>query len=127
MLVMQSLADRKDAGMKSINRTLLIVTPKKPFFDWSNSMERSVPNSIPESEYRSAYLIPEKYNETNYTPFVKKHFLKMFEEELVSEYIHSEFWPKKRDYKTFNEWFEVQACDIVYDLSKEPLVSEEFE
>src|SRR5512141_1929224 len=110
--------------MRTVNRTLLFVVPKKPFFDWAKSIDGE---SVPESDYRTAYLIPETYNETNYKAFVRKHFKSIFEEELISEYTDSALWPQTRDYKTFINWFEVQACDMVYDLGKEPLAAEDFE
>ena len=37
-----------------------------------------------------------------------------------------DLWPQKRDLKTYNEWFETHACDVVYDLSNEPIEIEEF-
>ena len=37
-----------------------------------------------------------------------------------------DFYPEKRDYKTFNEWFETHACDTVFDLGNEPIEIEEF-
>ena len=103
--------------MKTINRTLLIVVPKKPFFDWANSIDGDS-EPIPESQYRSAYLIPDKYDEMDYKTYLRKHFKVIFEEELVSEFTDTDLWPKNRDYKTFASWFEVQACDMVYDLGK---------
>ena len=112
--------------MRTINRTLLIVVPKQPFFDWVKSIEGDS-ESIPESEYRSAYLIPDKYDETDYKTYLRKHFKAIFEEELVSEFTDIDLWPSKRDYKTFVSWFEVQAYDMVHDLCNEPLETEEFE
>lgn len=111
--------------MKSINRTLLIVVPKRPFFDWVNSIERNTPGFIAATEHHSAYLIPEKYDESNYKTFLKKIFRTIFEEELYSEFRDSDLWPEKRDLRTFDQWFEVHACDIVYDLGQEAIISEE--
>ena len=111
--------------MKTINRTMLIVVPKQPFLDWVNSIERNIPDFIPATEHHSAYLIPEKYDESNYKTFLKKNFRTIFEEELYSEFHDSDLWPKRRDLKTFNQWFEVHACDIVYDLGQKAIISEE--
>jgi hypothetical protein len=111
--------------MKTINRTLLIVLPKQPFLDWVNRIERQTPDFIPATEHQSAYLIPEKYDESNYKTFLKKAFRTIFEEELYSEFRDSNLWPEKRDLKTFNQWFDVHACDIVYDLGKESIITEE--
>ena len=112
--------------MKTVNRTLLFVVPKKPFFDWVKSIDQAS-EPIPESDYRSAYLIPDKFDETNYTTYLRKNFKTIFEEELVSEFTDSDLWPQKIDYKMFVSWFDVQACEMVYDLGKGLLEVEEFD
>ncbi len=35
-------------------------------------------------------------------------------------------WPRKRTYRIFREWFDVRLIELVFDLSGEPLVHEEF-
>jgi hypothetical protein len=66
-------------AMKTINRTLLILIPKKPFFDWVMNFNIE----IDAGEY-SAYLIPEKYNEYNYKDYLEKHWQYIFDSELYS-------------------------------------------
>jgi len=112
--------------MKTINRTVLIVTPKKPFMDWARGFAEDPSEVEPVSVYHSVYLIPEKFGESNFKPFLKKNFEIIFEEELYAMITEAERWPPKRDFKTFNAWFDTQACDTVFDLSHEPLIREEF-
>ena len=107
--------------MNSINRTLLIVIPKKPYIDWVNSFNIE----IDAGEY-SAYLIPEKYDEYNYKDYLEKHCKDIFESELFGILKDPDFYPDKRDYKTFDKWFEIHVCDTVFDLSNEPIETEEF-
>ena len=111
--------------MKTINRTVLILTPKQPFMDWANRFEEGTSEAEPVSTHHSAYLIPEKYDESNFRTYLKKNFSTIFEEELYSMITDAELWPQKRDYKTFNEWFDTHACDTVFDLSDESLIKEE--
>ena len=113
--------------MKTINRTLLIVIPKKPFLDWAKSSEYGEPEFNFDEGYYSAYLIPEKYDEYNYKNYLKKHYLDIFEEKLYSMIRDPDLWPQKRDLKTYNEWFDTKACDTVFDLSNEPIDKEEFQ
>ena len=110
--------------MKTINRTLLIVTPQKPYLDWVRSFENGETDTN-EGHY-SAYLISEKYDEFNYKNYLKNHFGEIFEEELYAMIRDPDLWPQKRDYKTYNEWFDTHACDTVFDLSNEPIDIEEF-
>lgn len=107
--------------MNTINRTLLIVIPKKPYLDWVKSFNIE----IDAGEY-SAYLIPEKYDDYNYKDYLEKHFLDIFESELYGILKDPDFYPEKRDYKTFDKWFEINVCDTVFDLSNEPIETEEF-
>ena len=63
--------------MNTINRTLLILIPKKPFIDWVKSFDIE----IDAGDY-SAYLIPEKYDENEYKDYFKEHCKEIFESEL---------------------------------------------
>jgi len=112
--------------MNTINRTLLIVIPKKPFLDWAKSFENGEDKFDFDGGYYSAYLISEKYDEFNYKNYLKNNHLDIFEEELYATIRDTDLWPQKRDFKTYNEWFDTQACDTVFDLSNEPIEIEEF-
>lgn len=105
--------------------TLLIVIPKKPYLEWAKSFENGEPDCN-RSEHYSGYLISEKYDEFNYKNYLKNHYLDIFEEELYSMIRDPDLWPQKRDLKTYNKWFDTHACDVVFDLSKEPIEIEEF-
>ena len=112
--------------MKTINRTVIVVTPKKPFIDWVNSFEDGGAKLKPTLVNHTAYLIPEKYDELNYENFLKNNFNFIFEEELNSWMTDPDLWPQDRDFKTFLDWFVIGACDTVIDLSDEPIEIEEF-
>ena len=47
-------------------------------------------------------------------------------EELYATIRDTDLWPQKRDFKIYNEWFDTQVCDTVFDLSNEPIEIEEF-
>ena len=98
--------------MNTINRTLLILIPQKPFLDWVKNFNIE----IDEGEY-SAYLIPENYDEYNYKNYLKKNYKDIFESELYGILTDSDFYPEKRDYKTFNAWFETKVCDKYLTLA----------
>jgi hypothetical protein len=107
--------------MNTINRTLLILIPKKPFIDWVKNFN----TEIDEGEY-SAYLIPEEYDEYNYKDYLKEHCKDIFDLELYGILKDPDFYPEKRDYDTFNKWFDTHACDTVFDLGNDPIEIEEF-
>ena len=112
--------------MNTINKTLLIIIPKKPYLDWAKSFENGKPEVDTGAEHYSAYLISEKYDEFNYKNYLKNHYLDIFEEELYAMIRDPDLWPQKRDLKTYNKWFDTHACDTVFDLSNEPIEIEEF-
>ena len=112
--------------MNTINRTLLIVIPKKPYLNWVKSCDYDEIDIDNDSEHTSAYLISEKYDEYNYKNYLKKHYSDIFEEELYSMIRDPDLWPQDRDFKTYNKWFETKACEVVYDLANEPIEIEEF-
>jgi hypothetical protein len=108
-------------AMNTINRTLLILIPKKPFLDWVESFDIETDAG----EY-SAYLIPEKYDEYNYMDYLEKHWQYIFDSELYGILKDPNFYPEKRDYKTFNMWFGTHVCDTVFDLGNDLIEIEEF-
>ena len=112
--------------MNTINRTLLIVTPQKPYLDWVKSCDYDEVDIENGAEHYSAYLIPEKYDEYNYKNYLKNHYSDIFEEELYSMIRDPDLWPQNIDFKTYNEWFETKAIEVVYDLANEPIEIEEF-
>lgn len=112
--------------MKTISRTVLVVTPKDPYIQWANSIDDNEPKIDPDSLHHSAYLIPESYHEYNYENFLKKHFRIILEEELNAWMADPDVWPDDISYRKFLDWFEIRACDSVIDLSDEPIETKEF-
>jgi hypothetical protein len=107
--------------MNTINRTLLILIPKKPFLDWVKNFNTEI-----DAGECSAYFIPHKYDEYDYKDYLKKHCKEIFESELYGILRDPDFYPEKRDYETFNKWFENHVCDTVFDLANDPIEIEEF-
>ena len=56
---------------------------------------------------------------------VKSIYSDIFEEELNAWYRDRKLWPKKRDYKTFQKWFEVKAHSMVFDMVEGDVGEEE--
>lgn len=56
--------------MKTINRTVLLITPKQPYIDWANSFDDDGPTMA--DLRHSAILIPDTYDEHTYENWPKK-------------------------------------------------------
>jgi len=112
--------------MKTINRTVVTIIPKKPYIDWANSIDDDGPKLYADTIIATSLLIPEKYDEYNYELFMKRNYKKIFEEELSSWMEDPDVWPKNRDYNKFKKWFEIVSSDTVFDLGEGPIVIEDY-
>lgn len=102
-----------------------MVVPKKPFYDWLQSIdpEESYPmDSV--LEYNS-YLLEDTIMANEPKKVLNKHWKWIFENELFGHYIYEEMWPPKRTWKMFTEWFDLKFSTIVLDLIEKPLKKEE--
>jgi uncharacterized phage-associated protein len=61
-------------------------------------------------------LIPDAYDEFNYDAFLKKHYKKIFEEELGAWATDPVVWPKNRTYAMFSKWFKVLPSEMVFEM-----------
>ena len=112
--------------MKTINRTVIVVTPKKPYVDWADSFDDGGVELDSNVMHNTAYLIPDEYDEYNYELFLRDNFDYIFEEELNAWMTDPDEWPGNRDFETFTDWFDIHACDMAFDQGKERIETEEF-
>jgi hypothetical protein len=112
--------------MKTINRTVITIILKQPYVDWANNFDDDGPKMNLDSIHATSILIPEKYDEYSYEPFLKKNYKIIFEEELASWMADPETWPSNIDYKIFTQWFHLIVSDMVLDLGNDPIVVEDF-
>ena len=107
-----------------INRGVLIVRPKQPFLDWAAGLDDSgvLPNVTGE---QTVYLIPEFEMPDEAQSILKKVYLEVFENELWGWHTDESAWPKKRDLKTFREWFAIELHSVVEDLCDYEIIKED--
>ena len=114
--------------MKEItNRSVIIVRPKAPFIDWVRSDDDESKHITADdiAEEPNVYLVDDYDMEGEKVRIIEKNYKEIFEEELNSWITDESAWPKKRDLKTFKEWFHVDFHSIVFDLSDEDYLIEE--
>jgi hypothetical protein len=87
-----------------LNRSAIIVRPRKPFLDWAAQLDDSemLPNSEGE---QTVYLIPESDG-----------FDIVFESELFAWHTRESDWPQARTFAMFRDWFDIEFHSIVDDL-----------
>src|SRR4051794_40714738 len=110
--------------MSEINRSLIIVKPKQPFFEWARarfddeSQDLTLEELVKDS---TAYLIPEIWHDSDEQEFIETYYDILFEEQLEEWSLDQTLWPQNRDLNLFLEWFVVEFHSLVIDLYDEPL------
>jgi hypothetical protein len=103
-----------------INRSILIVKPRQPYLDWTRRLDDSFPLiSLDEMRTdRTAYLVPEILDKAAEQRTLRKFHKEIFDNELAAWTTDKSEWPKRRGFKTFLEWFDVEFHSAVVDLGK---------
>ncbi|MDD5263341.1 MAG: hypothetical protein PHU43_00675 [Candidatus Bipolaricaulis sp.] len=108
-----------------LNRSIAIVTAKKPYHDWLKSLPEPAELTLAElNEDGIAYLLPELADDQGPDDLVALCFDILFEEELAAWTTDEAQWPKVRDLATFQTWFDVTFRSIVLDIVDEKLKDE---
>lgn len=103
-----------------INRSAIIIKPLQPFLDWCANL---YPDEIEEMKTTNTYLISEGIEDVDV--WLKKKFDKIFSFELEFWHLNKKEWPQKRNYKMFQEWFQVDVSTMIYDFEKMPVFKSE--
>jgi hypothetical protein len=69
--------------------------------------------------------VPEDPTGQEETPPLGEYFAEIFARELEGWSTDRSQWPTRRDFATFQSWFDVTGESIVTDLATEPLGTEE--
>lgn len=103
-----------------INRSAIALKPLQPFIDWHNSIYPDSKIDKTDLNEVNIYLI----NNSNFydiETYLKKKFDLYFKMELEGWSTYKKDWPKKRTYKMFKKWFQVDISTAIYDLEKTPI------
>ena len=113
-----------------LNRAAIILKYKEPAVRWINEADPH-PDDLGISvesvnKDRTVYLIADGAAETpqDVRLWIELNFDVLFEQELIGWYTDDSLWPKKRDLKLFDAWFEVECHSILIDTCQEPIVDE---
>jgi hypothetical protein len=103
--------------LPSIDRCALMVIPKKPYFDWANSLQNTYSIIDPgDTVEPSSYLLPDFDDEEDVKKFISKQFRIIFENELSACTSNESEWPARITYKLFRDWFDIHVSTMVFDL-----------
>ena len=105
-----------------INRTALIVKPKKPFFDWLKEID---PEDDVLDDYMDdpdVYLLPDFEDTDQMEIWLKKNFDVIFRDQMNHWYTEEDLWIEKRTFKLFNQWFVYSMHTMVWDTLNRPIL-----
>ena len=104
-----------------INRTALVVRPKKPFFDWLKKID---PEDDPLQDFMDdsdVYLLPNFEDHEEMENWLKKNYDQIFCDQMNHWYTDEDLWIQKRTFKLFNEWFDYSMHTMIWDTLDKPV------
>ncbi|MFO0804410.1 MAG: hypothetical protein U0791_14965 [Gemmataceae bacterium] len=108
--------------MRSINRFAIVVTAREPCRAWARSCpDASFTDDEVDDAFASVYLI----DECEPDRVIRRHYAKIFEEQLNSWHRDEAFWPPRRTEAMFRDWFEFRVVDMVLDVGRRPIEADE--
>jgi len=113
--------------MYLINRAIAVIKPKQPFLEWLNRMPNP-PVELTLDELQTdctTILIPEFDYWDDSQSFIEGISAQVFEMELDSWYHDPNLWPADRDYRMFQDWFNVEIHSMVLDSVDEDITVED--
>lgn len=98
----------------NINRSALVIKPKKPLIDWLNNIENSqkLSDIIDDTEI---YLLPDFEEPRQMETWLKKNYDLIFSDQLNNWYTDESIWPQNRTYKLFKDWFDYTLHSMILD------------
>jgi len=72
-------------------------------------------------------LIPEVDYAVEADAPLQEIYPRIFEIELDTWYTDRTCWPTRRDYQTFVDWFDIEICEMVLDVSGDEIIHEPYE
>lgn len=115
--------------MYEVNRSVIIVIPQEPFWQWLDSLPYSDLSGLSLEDLQedaNSYLISACQNADEVWDEVEKHIETIFAAELGDWCDDENQWPDLAP-EIFQEWFAIELSSIVTDLSEEALEREAFE
>lgn len=109
-----------------LNRSAIIVRPKKPFLDWVRAVDYDDAPEVTIDDFTATlYLVPDYEDPADAEKTLRKVCEEIFCRELEGWFTDRDLWPRDRSLKVFKQWFEVQHHEIVEDVGRGPIENDE--
>lgn len=114
--------------MNSINRMAVVIRPKAPFAQWVNNLPDMNGRVMSLEDLQQdclVVLIPAYDRTQDAAAHVKEIYREIFGEELWGICTREEWFPPQQDWKTFQQWFDIEIHSVVMDTLDEEIEKEE--
>ena len=117
----------KKIQLKSVDRNVAIVKLKDPFLSWLKAIQHpdAGMSAAYLNQYCTALLIPDFVLDEDSRAYIHSHYQAIFENELKSWHQDEAVFPKQRDLKMFEEWFDIEFYTTVLDTADGEIVKED--
>lgn len=104
--------------MKEVPHGIVILKPKQPYVDWaSDAFDDEHRYTLADfQQERTAFLVRDELGARGVERLLKKHHKELFEQELEGWCLDMETWPRRRGWKTFQEWFSWEYHSVMFEL-----------
>ena len=106
---------------KILKRMLILVKPKQPYVQWVRQHGGNPGLTLEQIRYESsiAFLIPAVNWDREEVEAYIDHFSPYFFHQMLSTWeTDPATWPQNHTLVMFHHWFDVEVCDMVYDMRR---------
>lgn len=114
--------------MYEVNRSVFILIPLEPFWNWLNSLPDSKLGELTLEDLQAdgnSYLVPPCENADEVWDEIQSRIEDIFAAELADWCEDESLWPDLAP-EIFHEWFDIELSSVLTDLSSDALVRESF-
>ncbi len=122
-------AEPRGQTIRRVKRAAVNIKPRQPYLDWANSLDpdgvKIGVDYMPEGRVYLVEDVPEGLLDV--PALVRPYYEAIWEEELGAWHRREADWPQRRDFTTFQAWFELELHSLVLDLKGGWLWTERYE
>lgn len=107
----------------NVHRSAVVIKKQKPFLDWLSyhDGEMIMDEMVMEGD---VYLLPDFETTEEMEKWMKKHFDRLFTDQLNGWYTDPAMWPQDRTFDLFKEWFSYSLHTMVWDTQESSIGKE---
>jgi hypothetical protein len=108
---------RSELPMDFVNRSALVVRPKRRFMEWANMIQPDGPRlQLEELPGRAEiYLIDGNAMSDDTQVLIDAYSEDIWDQQLSAWWTDEAVWPPNRTPHTLRDWFDIQLIDVVFD------------